>query len=789
MLRKTKICWFSMIVEEPLNAFTIQGVRAVLSSSRGVELKHMTTHQPDDRGGFRIGEFEVHPDRRVIVGPRGEVRIEPKVMAVLELLARTPREVVTRTVLLDTVWAGTVVTEEVLTRCISELRSAFGDPRDAPAYIQTVPKSGYRLLEIPLPLAERSLSSVIRGRKLMVAGLGVIIAVGLVMLWPVLDAPPPAPAIAILPFEDLSAAGGEPYFAEGLAEELMFALARVPGLRVASRTSSFSYGGGDHDVRTIGRELNVTTVLEGSVRRAGNQIRVSAQLTAVDTGFQLWAGAFDREFHDVFAIQSEIAVAIARALELELTQPGRFADAQPNVEAYDLYLLGRHHWHRRNPESLERAQKLFTAAIELDPDFALAYSGLADTYVFLSSYAGLDRDEAMAKAEAPVEKALELGPELAEPYASLGMLLSEQRDTPGAQRAYERALELNPQYSMAEMWLGNTLQSQGRLREAHAHHMSAYRLDPLHPVVQRNLFWSLMSLGRYTEAQTLVTQALSRESEPKATFSSMAAAVAFAQGDYANATAHATRAITEAPDRGDGYLLLAKTQRALGQTEAANASLWRAMDVEPVTWDALREVAEHHAWQGDPVSLEAFVRRHRAEFDAQRPLSEQLLSGWRGIAAARAGFYRDAASLLDAAIDSASSNFTATKPRETLYQVAHLVLALKAIEETDRSKIWVGRAQELIATYDRQGWADARYQVPAALLLSVAGLDEEAADRMDDALALGWSPPADLDSDPLFAELDEATLAKLRLRLNETLERGAKLQGELAGAVPATSAG
>lgn len=240
---------------------------------------------------------------------------------------------------------------------------------------------------------------------------------------------------------------------------------------------------------------------------------------------------------------------------------------------------------------------------------------------------------------------------------------------------------------------------------------------------------------------------------------------------------------------GDGYLLLAKTQRALGQTEAANASLWRAMDVEPVTWDALREVAEHHAWQGDPVSLEAFVRRHRAEFDAHRPLSEQLLSGWRGIAAARAGFYRDAASLLDAAIDSASSNFTATKPRETLYQVAHLVPALKAIEETDRSKIWVGRAQELIATYDRQGWADARYQVPAALLFSVAGLDEEAADRMDNALALGWSPPADLDSDPLFAELDEATLAKLRLRLNETLERGAKLQGELAGAVPATSAG
>ena len=148
------------------------------------------------------------------------------------------------------------------------------------------------------------------------------------------------------------------------------------------------------------------------MRRAGDQIRVSAQLTASDTGFQLWAGAFDRESDDVFAIQNEIAVAIARALELELTQPGRFADAQPNVEAYDLYLLGRHHWHRRNPESLERAQQLFTAAIDLDPNFALAYSGLADTYMFLSSYAGLDHGEAMSKATAPVSERWSLAPSL-----------------------------------------------------------------------------------------------------------------------------------------------------------------------------------------------------------------------------------------------------------------------------------------------------------------------------------------------------------------------------------------
>jgi TolB-like protein/DNA-binding winged helix-turn-helix (wHTH) protein/Tfp pilus assembly protein PilF len=752
----------------------------------------MTVNQPDRNGGFRIGEFDVHPDRRVIVGSGGETRIEPKVMAVLELLASTPREVVTRSELLNTVWAGTVVTEEVLTRCVSELRSVLRDSRESPTYIQTVPKSGYRLLVTPEPIASESAAPAILRRKLAGAvALLVAIAVAVLLAWsggsssPAID----EPAIAILPFEDLSVDGDEPYFAEGLAEELMYALARVRGLRVASRTSSFAYESGE-DVRTIGRDLNVTTVLEGSVRRAGGRIRVNAQLTAVDTGFQLWVGSFDRELDDVFAIQNEIALAIARALELKLAQPGRFADAQPNVEAYDLYLLGRHHWHRRNPESLERAQQLFTAAIELDPNFALAYSGLADTYVFLASYGGLDREEAIAKAEAPVAKALELGPDLAESYASLGMLLSDKRDISGAQKAYERALELNPHYSMAEMWLGNTLQAQGRLREGHVHHMNAYRLDPLHPVVHQNLFWSLMSLGRYTEAEELLTKARSRELEPAATFTIMAGSVAFAQGKLARAQALAAQAIAKAPDGCDGYLLLSKAQRALGLIDAADASLRRAMEIDPTNFEAMHDIAERYAWQGDQAALEAFVAERKLELDAYAPWSDQMLPGLRGIAAARAGFPHDAASLLMRSINDAVTAPKHAKPLQVLTEVAHLLLALKTIEQPDRYETWVVRSRDLIEEYDRQGWADAPYEVAVALVLSLSGDGTEAAARMDDALALGWSPPADLDSDPLFAELDAALLIKLRLRLSETLERErAKLQGGLAGVMQAGNPG
>lgn len=731
-----------------------------------------------EASGFRLGEFTIHPDRRTVVGPRGEVRLEPKVMAVLERLARTPREVVTRTQLLDEVWAGTVVTEEVLTRCISELRGTFDDRRDSPEYIQTVPKSGYRLLVTPAPLSGAGGS-----RRLAYAGIVAAIALALVLILqgagPETVAPPDPPAIAILPFADLSNASAEPYFAEGLAEELMYALARVPGLKIASRTSSFAYGSAEPDLRAIGEKLNVTTVLAGSIRRAGDKIRVTAQLTAVDTGYQLWADAFDREITDVFAIQNEIAAAIARALQLELTQPGRFGDALPDVEAYDLYLLGRHHWHQRNPKSLAKASELFTAAIELDPNFALAYSGLADTYVFLASYGGLGLDSVLRQAEPAVGKALELGPQLAEPYGSLGnlLLLGDKHDLVGAQKAFERAIELNPHYSMAEMWLGNSLAMQGRQGDAHMHYLHAHGLDPLHPTIRQNLFWSFMARGEYDEAGHLLMVARQQKLEAGKTFANMAGALALERGRLAEAIEYADQLITLAPESGEGFLLLAAARMALEQRDLAGAALARAMALDQPSYDVLARVVERYALRGDPDGLEIFVAEHRDQLETKIHRFEPKLAGWRGIALARAGEPREAVAMLEHALDATSGLIEWLEPPEHLTLVSHLVFALNAIEEPGRAQVWAQRGRAMVIDFDREGWGSGRYQVAAALLFVAVGSTGEANQRMDDALALAWSPDPAWEGDLLYTGLDATTMAKLRLRQRETLQRErAKLQ-------------
>lgn len=728
----------------------------------------MTTRLTPGDGGFQLGQFEVYPDRRTLVGPRGETRLEPKVMAVLELLARTPREVVTRNALLDEVWAGTVVTEEVLTRCISELRSALGDRRDAPRYIQTVPKSGYRLLLSPTPLGRAQGQRRLAYHAVLAAAV-LAVAVGLAWLARDTVTPEPTPAIAVLPFDDLSAPDAEPYFAEGLAEELMQALARVPGLRVAARTSAFAYRSSDQDLRGIGDALNVSTVLTGSVRRAGDRIRVTAQLTAVDSGYQLWAEAYDREITDVFAIQNEIAASIARELQLELAPSARFRDPLPNVEAYDLYLLGRHHWHRRNPQSLARAAELFAAAIERDPNFALAYSGLADTYLFLGNYGGLDPQAQLAKAEPAVRKAFELGPDLAEPHASLGNLLTDKGDFVGAQKAYERALELNPHFSMAEMWLGNVFKAQGRLRDGHAHYLRAERLDPLHPTIQENLFWSYLDQGAYAEAERLIARAVREKLEPVARFQGLAATLALERGNYADAVELAQRCVALAPGQSEGYLLLARAREGLGQQALADAALAQATDVPRPSYKALVFAARKYALRGESASLEAFVSTHGQQLAQHAPEYQSMLAGWRGVAALRAARPTEAIELLQRALQTSGAH--PGEPAERLNWVAHLVLALKAAQESGRADAWARQGREMVAAYDREGLADGTYLVAAALFLAATGAPGEAARRIDDALALGWRPDRRLDGDPLYGVLDAATRAKVSERRRETVER------------------
>ena len=260
------------------------------------------------------------------------------------------------------------------------------------------------------------------------------------------SAPEPAASVAVLPFVDMSPERDQEYFCEGIAEELISALARIPDLSVASRSSSFQYKGTGQDIRSVGRQLGVDSVLEGSVRKSGNRIRIAAQLVNVADGYQLWSDRYDRELQDVFAIQDEISESIVEALEVTLgpaTKPPPRASSTNDIEAYESYLRGRHYFHRFNRRDQEFARRMFSRSIEIDPSYSRAHAGLADCSSFLWMY--FDRNDAyLQQADKSSSRALHLGAEEAEAHASRGLALSLNHRFDEAEREFKAAIRLDP---------------------------------------------------------------------------------------------------------------------------------------------------------------------------------------------------------------------------------------------------------------------------------------------------------------------------------------------------------
>ena len=275
-------------------------------------------------------------------------------------------------------------------------------------------------------------------------------------------------SIAVLPFTNMSADAENEFFTDGISEEIINALTKVRALDVASRTSAFAFKGNKEDISAIGRKLKVHTVLEGSVRKAGNRLRISTQLVDVATSFQLWSERYDREMQDVFAIQDEIATSIVNALKVVLTEKEEAAIKKiptQSVRAYEYYLRGRQLFHQRRPETLDAAEDLYRRAIALDPDYALAYAGLADCSCFrFFEHAG--GDEALDQAESASRRALKLDPELAEAHASRGLALTYQRRFAEASEEFERAMELDAMLYEAPYYYARSLQAQGNFARA-----------------------------------------------------------------------------------------------------------------------------------------------------------------------------------------------------------------------------------------------------------------------------------------------------------------------------------
>jgi serine/threonine protein kinase len=312
------------------------------------------------------------------------------------------------------------------------------------------------------------------------------------------------PSLAVLPFINMSADPENEYFCDGLSEELINALTHIRELRVVSRTSAFAFKGKEIDVREVGERLNVGAVLEGSVRKSGQRLRITAQLINVEDGYHIWSGQFDRDMKDIFDIQEEISLRIVDHLKLKLLEGEKekiLRRRTENHEAYESYLKGLYFWKRRYERGLQKSLQYFQQAVALDPGYALPHVGIADAFGILGAFAYMPPHQAYAHARAAANKALEIDPELAEVYPSLGWIaMWYDRDWPAAESLFQKAIQMKPDYAPAHMWYGNLLYSQGRFDESIREMRKAKELEPLEPAPPTHVGWALYYARRFDES-------------------------------------------------------------------------------------------------------------------------------------------------------------------------------------------------------------------------------------------------------------------------------------------------
>ncbi len=321
----------------------------------------------------------------------------------------------------------------------------------------------------------------------------------------------PAKSIAVLPFDNLSEDKSNAYFAEGVQDEILTRLAKVADLKVISRTSTQHFKSAPDNLPQIAKQLGVMNILEGSVQKANDQVRVNVQLINALTDAHLWADTYDRKLTDIFAVESEIAKNIAETLQAKITGSEKNSIAKAptaNPEAYELYLKGRFFWNKRSGVDLRKAIEFFNQAIAKDPSYALAYAGMADSYLLLPNYGGAPTADVVPPARAAVTKALELDDSLAEAHASLGLLDTLDLRLERAITHFERAVQLKPNYATAHHWLGLGHLSLGHFDQAIVEGKRATELDPLSVIINADLAWTYASAHRLDEAEAQARKTL-----------------------------------------------------------------------------------------------------------------------------------------------------------------------------------------------------------------------------------------------------------------------------------------
>lgn len=460
--------------------------------------------------GFRLGRILVDPNAGEVCGPGGREKLDPRVMDVLMMLARNAGHVVLREDLLARLWPGAVVTEDVLSRCIYELRRQFvqaGGDAQLKLMIDTVPKRGYRLNATVVPVTEPAETAPQRLPTRLIVGVAIAVlaavALGIVVSLRTGDLPPASASpnsIAVLPFVDMSVGQDQGYFADGIAEEILNRLAKAGGLRVISRTSSFAFRDRAGDLPEIAAALNVSHVLEGSIRRSGDQVRITAQLIAASDNSHVWSETYDRQFGELFAVQDEIAGSVASALRVELAGRGAGAATPANPEAYELFLQGQFFYNRRSQGDIDRAARYYQRALEADPGFARAWAALAGVYNLLIFMDEANEDRYQSLQGQAAQRAVELAPDLAVAHARLGQYYYAVSDPGRGDFHARQAMLLDPEDPLVMGFSGDDLMRRGNVEQAVEIWRRLVEKDPLSPINRGNLAAFLATAGRFEES-------------------------------------------------------------------------------------------------------------------------------------------------------------------------------------------------------------------------------------------------------------------------------------------------
>ena len=434
-------------------------------------------------GRYEFGHYRLDVRAHLLLRNGRRVVLTPKAVDLLAALVEAQGEPVGKQELLHRVWPDAVVEEGSLTSHISLLRRVLAEGAGGRQFIETLPKRGYRFVG-PCAAMAQPAAATGAGRRMLV----------------------------VLPFENLSGGGRHDYFSEGLTEEMISQLARLSPeqLGVIARTSAMQYKSTTKTAQQIGQELGVSHLLEGSVRRSGERVRITAQLIRVSDATHLWAEGYERSLHDILALQAEVARAIAREIQIKLTvgvqhRLDRVAAIDP--EAHEAYLRGRHLWNRRTEEGMRNSIAQYEEAIRRHPDYAMAYAGVADSYVMLACRGMVSAKETFRKARAAARKALELDAELGEAHGSLAHVRLHDWDWEGLDRDFLRAIELHPAQPIVYYWYGEFLMSMGRPEEAIAMTRRAQQADPLSPVIAASLAMILYLARKYDEAVKVLQRA------------------------------------------------------------------------------------------------------------------------------------------------------------------------------------------------------------------------------------------------------------------------------------------